>query len=421
MPATPAHGAVQYPGYAVPPGQAPGAAPGGYPQPATAQPPQEAPLTLDQPAPFTMEQLNLDEFQFGAIPVFEMEEGGELALDAVANDLGDSGQLELEDAYSGGFIEGAGEELDLDQLGPEEEGQEVYLPHGPVVRTAEGASIFVSAQLDGAKQEAMQEPDFAGQLSSRTVAKVLFRFSVVNENGLLVLSGPSAASRNAEIVAWLRDLQARANAQRDTTLADGHTCSVHLSGGQPRLVAADRNDEVLVAYMIHTQVLSQERVERAILGNPHRKPVAALLTSGMLSPLGVSRHVTTFVLENVLRTFNWTDGEFSFYRNREQPSEAFPTGLDALGMIVKGVGMIEEAVLDTYFGPLSGRVVHVNRTPPVRLERFNPDAVLLEAYRALTSARTVDGALEACSRSGEALAAKRALYLLLECELATVE
>jgi serine/threonine protein kinase len=367
-----------------------------------------------------LDDVSFADAQFGAIPVFEMEDGEGMDLDDLEAAEPRGPRFELEPP-PGGFAEGAGEELDLDDLGGDAD-DEYFVPPTPaaIAARAEGASLFVSG---GARDAlAAVEADFVGRLSSRTVTKVLFRFSVVNESGLLVLKGPEPSGEQAELVNWLRTIQARANAETDSKgrNGDGRRCSIHLQHGEPKLVSADRSEEAMVAYLMRTGILTNKKVEKAVYTNPHRKPVAALLAAGMMSPLQVSRHVTSFVLDNVLETFAWTDGEFEFYRGRENPSEAFPSGLDVIALILRGVDQIQEGVLDAYFAAIGDRRVGLNRTPPARIERFNPTPLLQESYRSLSTARSIEESLAHNRSFGEAAAVKRALYLLIECELASL-
>ncbi len=392
-----------------------GAAP--WEQPATSAPAPWESSSAERQA--LLDDAGFADAQFGAIPVFEMEDGEGMDLDDLETGR-PAGRFELAPP-PGGYAEGAGEELDLDLLGGDAD-DEFFVPPTPaaLAARAEGASLFVSG---GAKDSlASAEADFVGRLSSRTVTKVLFRFSVVNESGLLVLKGPEPSGEQAELVNWLRTIQARANAETDSKgrNGDGRRCAIHLQHGEPKLVSADRSEEAMVAYLMRTGILTNKKVEKAVYTNPHRKPVAALLAAGMMSPLQVSRHVTSFVLDNVLETFAWTDGEFEFYRGRENPSEAFPSGLDVIALILRGVDQIQEDALDVYFGAIAGRRVALNRTPPARLERFNPTPLLQETYRSLSSARTIEESLAHNRAFGEAAAVKRALYLLVECELASL-
>jgi hypothetical protein len=126
------------------------------------------------------------------------------------------------------------------------------------------------------------------------------------------------------------------------------------------------------------------------------------------------------VLESVFDTFGWIDGTFAFYRDHEAPGESFPTGQDAMELVVNGVSHLSESFIQGYFQQLSGYNIVANRMPPARIERFHPDPLLLEVYRSLGTSQSVDDAVTACGLLGEPLKAMQALYLLIECELASL-
>ena len=322
-----------------------------------------------------------------------------------------------DDGFSG--INGAGEELDLDSFGHNEE--ELLLGLDPNLDQFDQAHGLVDRQLDDDQvQEEGREPDFRGSLASRTVAKVLFRFAVVEESGLLVLGGPKHAGKHAALLDWLHDIQLSANATITGEGAESRTCEIHLLDGQPHLATADRSEEALIAYLIQSDILSSHRVELAIKSNPHRRPIAALLAAGALAPLQISRHVVAYVLESVFDTFGWEDGTYAFYRAKQAPAESFPTGQDAMERVVNGVSHLSEAFVERYFQRLGDHGLVANRMPPARIDSFPATPTLLEVYRGLGSPRPVADAVAACGLMDQPLDALQALYLLIECELATL-
>jgi serine/threonine protein kinase len=395
------------------------------------EPPMMAPPTDPQLAMPSMNPA-IDDPAFGSMPMIDIGGDEGLELDGPADSQGQALALDVPapEARPGSIVfdlEGAGEELDLGE-GPDDEEEFFYVPPVAVENPAQydGASALVQVQLPAAEDASVAdergEPDFTGSLTSRTVAKVLFRFAVVEETGLLALTGPKASGRQAELMEWLHTIQMRANATITTKNGGSahRTCEIHLLEGQPHLASADRSEEALLAFLIRMDELSEHRVEMAIKTNPQRRPVAALLASGSLAPLQVSRHVTAYVKENIFDTFSWVEGDFAFYREKEMDSESFPTGLEATEMVKGGVGALSDEFLAGYFAQLAGREVMANRTPPTRIERFNPDDLLLGLYRMLGTSRTVEDLVAASTELGEPLQVKQNLYLLIECELAAL-
>ena len=382
-----------------PPAAVPSAALGGLPtydEHEAAPPPTRIPM--DDPA-------------FESLPMLDMGDDMEGGLALVPDRIAWTPSHPTRDDS-----EGAGEELDLDQLRQEEEEFA-----GLDLDQFDQAHGLVEKQLEVAEPpERSIEPDFKGLLSSRTVTKVLFRFAVVEETGLLVLTGPKLSGKPAELLDWLHNIQMRSGATITTEGATNRNCEIHLLQGQPHLASADRSEEALIAYLIRSDILSSHRVELAIRNNTHRRPIAALLAAGALAPLQVSRHVVSFVLESVFDTFGWIDGSFAFYRDREAPQESFPSGQDAMELVVNGVSHLPEGFFESYFQQLGGFHIVANRMPPARIERFHPDPMLLDVYRTLGTSQPIEDAITACSLLGDSLKAMQSLYLLIECELASM-
>jgi eukaryotic-like serine/threonine-protein kinase len=315
---------------------------------------------------------------------------------------------------------------DFDELSPEEELE----PNDPSrdqvapeqVPDPEMARLLVSGQLAAARAPTREvRPDFHGSLESRTVAKVVFRFVVVSETGLLVLSGPRSTALEAECLARIEALQARYDGARDRSLTERtetRTCQIHLEHGQPNLISADRSEERLAAYLLRLGVLTEEQLAGSIRAYPQLKPIAALVAAGQIVPMQVSRQATAFVLWSVLESFAWTTGAFAFYHGRDPAADAFPSGLQSLEMITRGAAHLDAEALDAYFARLRGRQIVASRTPTVRVEAFNPDELFMDCYLAIIERRPVEEALDTCSLLADPLRVRQALYLMLECDLA---
>jgi serine/threonine protein kinase len=389
-------------------------------QPASAagleDPPTAEGVSIEPEPPLPLWDNVIDaDYQFGAIPQLDLNESpsgiGELDLDGFAE----------EDRYNHQFggLDGPGTELELDSGLEDNIAYNVGTLAAPPSEREEPQAM-ISAQLQAAQEQTAgnDQPDFAGQLGMRTMTKVLFRFGLVNENGLLSITGPERGGEHREHLTWLTELVAEVTKRSASSkTAETRTCEIRLDDGQPKLISADRNEESLVAHLLCEQTLERDDVKASLLANPHRSLMAALLNAGQISPLQVSRHVTSYVQENVLATFYWEEGTFAFYRGREVNYEVFPSGMSLTELIRSGVAGIPEDVLDRYFGRIAaGRLVPAEN-PPAHIDVFDPDEVLLEAYQSIGRRHTVMDLIAAC-RSGAPVDAKRALYLLLECELA---
>ncbi|MCC6749783.1 MAG: serine/threonine protein kinase [Deltaproteobacteria bacterium] len=352
-------------------------------------------------------------YPFGALPQLDMglvsQPSEELELDTISDD-GFSSASMARPAPDAGDVEGAGEELDLD--GGDEE--PLYAP--PQLSAPEA---LLSAQLATAQEvEQRDRPDFTGKIPNRTVAKVLFRFAAVQESGLLILTGPETSDQNAALLRHLNELQALVARGAAARAGTERTCEIHLVGGHPHLVAADRSEQALVGYLIREGVVDLAAVEKAVRANPHRSLIAALQGAGLITPLQISRKLTTFVLENVLDTFAWEQGGFAFYRGRACTHEAFPTGMTAFELVHRGVRALPDAVLQRYFVRLGTRKLGLCPSPVVELADFNPDELERSVYQRLGAPQPLPALLTSCLGLGDPLAVTRALYLFIESELA---
>lgn len=294
-------------------------------------------------------------------------------------------------------------------------------PRQRSITRPETAAILTSSTLDQAGASADQEPTFSGKLGTRTVSKVLFRFALAGETGLLVVTGPTNRGRQAELIETVTRLQAEARGSQDQGEDEQITCQIHLQDGQALLVAADRSEEALAAYLLRIGLVTEATLAAVIRTNPKLRPVSALLKAGQVVPLQISRQVASFVQWLVLNVFTWTEGEFAFYRDRACAEDAFPTGNTTLELITRGVALIQEPALDAYFDALLGYYLAVNRTPPVRIEQAEPDELLQAVYQETFTRRPVEETVAACLQLGPALKVKQMLYFLVECELAELE
>ncbi len=305
-------------------------------------------------------------------------------------------------------------ELDLDDMEEEDED-----PDGPPRKRP---SMLVRSVLPSAEERSGEdEPDFSGELAARTVVKVLFRFSRVKESGLLTLTGPEPTGQQGDAIRWLQDLRKRVSAAWEVSSTSGRTCEIQLTEGKPDLAAADRSEAGLVAFMLATGELTRKNVQLAVLEHPGRKLIAALLAAGLLAPLQISRHVSSFVMANVFDTFSWHEGIFAFYRGKECTSEAFLTDLGAIEMVVKGISTLPEPMLDAYIAKVGDRKICPNRKPPVSIKAFSPDDTLLNVYRSTGASLTVRETVERDLKFGIPVRVKQAMYLLLECDLALLK
>ena len=327
-----------------------------------------------------------------------------------------------------------GQELVLDpQEIPTEEGEQLEIQETGDINLGSGSESLSGTDIPGRKRPSVlvhqvladadrprtdQLPDFRGRLSARSVTKVLFRFFVVSESGLLTMTGPHAHGQQAELISWVQELRKEHGySGPDPQRAPQRTCELHFNEGKPILASADRTEEEVVAFLLRTGVLEQDQVRETVKRKPKRALMPALIALEHVGPLQVSRHITAFIMDNVLDTFGWREGSFAFFRDRSCSSEAFPIRLEGMELIRKGVGAMHEGPLDAFFQQVKARHAAPNRTPPMWIGAFNPDDAMSAVYRAAAESPTVDELLARCLKEGDPLRIKQALYLLLECDM----
>jgi hypothetical protein len=251
------------------------------------------------------------------------------------------------------------------------------------------------------------------------VTKVLFRFGMVGESGLITLTGPKRPDSPSGTATWLNELKAKFNSN-PSDLTDQYTCEIELANGAPQFTAADRSEEAVVIYLVDNDLLERRGVETAIKQNPHRGLIAALVAGGLLNPLQISRQVTALVLQSILDAFSWREGQFAFYRGASCTGESFPSELTTTELIHKGTHTLPSQLLDGYFADIADRRLTPNRKPPARIDAFPPNATLLAIYRALGAGRPVAETLKKSAHWGSPDKIRQALYTLLECEMAVL-
>jgi len=258
-------------------------------------------------------------------------------------------------------------------------------------------------------------PEFIGTLATHSVTRVLYRLCVAGESGLLTVSGPGTVGRQAEIQGRIAALQDRLGAATDRPGADRRTCQIELASGQPTLVSADRSEEALAAYLVRVGVVSEDRLATRIVEHPTLCPVSALVASGELAPLQLSRQLSSFVQWSVLSAFSWGSGSYAF-RREASGTEGFPSTYRGLELIAKGVSYIEELALDGYLARLAGRKLVVNAVASATVEGLGTLAPCREVHATFAAPRTTAQVIEACA-TFDARRVKQALYLLIESEL----
>ena len=362
------------------------------------------------------------DYQFGAIPQLDLGEvgTGDLDLDGFVEE-----SFREVSSRPDAYLDAPGTEVDL------ESGLEENIAFHVHAIPAEAApqdiapaqAAMLSAQLERALEEEAspgEQADFAGQLGTRTMAKVLLRFGVVGETGRLTITGPERPGAFKEHLGWLNELLAQVSKQPLVRRPHEQTCEIRLEQGQPKRAAADRSEAALVAHLLTEGDLERDDVEGAVKAHSHRGLVTALINVGKLSPLQISRQVTAYVLDSTLSAFAWQAGTFAFHRGKTTTTESFPTGMDFVELIRKGIAAIPDQVFIDYVATMEGLSLQIVGNPPASLAAFQPGQEVYQLYRALSTTPNAEQALQACAGTAPLPALRRALYTLVECEFVSL-
>jgi hypothetical protein len=229
-------------------------------------------------------------------------------------------------------------------------------------------------------------PDFAGRIGEVSPAKLLYRFAIARESGLLVLEAGAVIKE------------------------------IYLVTGSPQHVSSNVAQELLGEYLVARKVISRMELEMALAMLPRfgGKIGDTLIGLNLIRPLDLFRHLTQQVRDKLLDVFSWQRGEYRFYRGRTCPKEVFPLGLDAFEIISGGIGSIPREELAAWFEGIADRTGVASPTTPVRPEDFKLGGLALELHAALDGARSLRQIVSSLRDPDEG---RKALYLFLECEL----
>jgi serine/threonine-protein kinase len=259
-------------------------------------------------------------------------------------------------------------------------------------------------------------PTVRVDLRSFSVVRALSRLTRGGETGLVVLRGPALAGRHRELLEQVATIQARAGVGRAQEIPPSRTCALHLQRGVPDLVSADRSEETLVAHLLRSGVVRENQLALAFRDHRELRPIGALLAAGAITTLQVSRQVSSFVSWSFFESFAWREGELAFYRGAACPPGGFPTGQLGPELLAKAVSYLPEPLFEHYFSPFLAVGVSARVPPPQQPAQFENLPLVVEVYREALNPTTV-GALCARGDRREQLRRRRALYLLIECEL----
>jgi serine/threonine-protein kinase len=262
-------------------------------------------------------------------------------------------------------------------------GSQVRTGIRPPAHTKSAVGRFISAAPK-------RPPDSAGEISVITPMRIFCDLALANETGLLHFE-----LRGAEK-------------------------EIFLVGGAPESVSSSDAGERFGEYLVGREVLGPADLELALSMLPHYngKLGDTLVALGMLRPLDVFRLLSEQVRDRMIDVFGWTEGTFAFYRGVANQQESFPLGLDTFEILGAGVVSMGAAFLEGRFEPLADLRPIATGRGRVIPEAFKIGPTPREVLEMLDGERTVRAWLDQFTDADERLTFLRALYLLVETDLA---
>jgi serine/threonine-protein kinase len=234
-----------------------------------------------------------------------------------------------------------------------------------------------------------EPPDDAGEFSTTSPLRVLFRLMTARATGLLVVA------------------------------VGGIKKEIYVRDGQPEYVSSNVANELFGNYLVTKGVLSDGELAMALAMMPHYggKLGDTLVGLGLLKPLEVFRHLTRQVRTKIIDVCTWNKGSFGWYAGRENPREAFPLDFNAFEILGAGAMALSDDHIETWIAKYGSLRLRASRTRRVGPERFEVKG-LVELCDLLDGKRSVADLVELHTDRADRLRVGRMLCLLESCDLA---
>ena len=255
--------------------------------------------------------------------------------------------------------------------------------------SALGDLEHASVPAPPALAEIAEPPDDAGEFSTTSPLRVLFRLMTARATGLLVVA------------------------------VGGIKKEIYVRDGQPEYVSSNVASELFGNYLVSKAVLSDGELAMALAMMPHYggKLGDTLVGLGLLKPLEVFRHLTRQVRTKIIDVCTWNKGSFSWYAGRENPREAFPLDFNAFEILGAAAMAQSDEFIEGWIARNGAVRLRASRTRRVGPERFEVPG-LVELCDMLDGRRTVADLVELSADRPERFKTARMLNLLEACDLA---
>lgn len=259
----------------------------------------------------------------------------------------------------------------------------IKVPKAEDVPPAPDPKQAISARRSGVVDQL--DPELEGQLGQTNLFCLLFQLALHEQTGLLVLQSGKISKR--------------------LYVVDGH----------PEVVISNQPTELFGQFLVGEEVISDGELSMALAMLPHFEGRLgdALVGLDLMSPMEVARQLTMLERLKVLEIFNWTEGDFAFYRGMRSQEESSPLGLTTFELLGEAASVVLDERLGARLDPLMDSSMGRVDPPPVPPEAFQLGDLPRRVYSALRETRSLLGHL-AEIKNANAGEIQRVLMLFLE-------
>ena len=239
----------------------------------------------------------------------------------------------------------------------------------------------------------VSDPDDYGDFTMVTPMSVFYRLAASTASGLLILKRGAA------------------------------TKEAYFHAGHPRFVSSNIPDERLGEFLVRRGAIEQEELDEALVMLPHydKNLLEALISLGFLDPLDAFRYLNAQVTAKLMDVCYWTDGTYAWYDGRRAPRKSRKLQLDMYSILGNATRAIDVPEIVAW----AKRIRNLNVCQNLGgsdLDRFGMGEAMVRAQVLLENHEASVTDLAGRVRDPAArLEFIRALYLLIQCGLATLE
>lgn len=257
------------------------------------------------------------------------------------------------------------------------------------LRFSAGRGLEPKSQQPPGIPDIAEPPDDAGEFSTTSPLRVLFRLMTARATGLLLVS------------------------------AGGIKKEIYVRDGQPEYVSSNVASELFGNYLVSKGVLSDGELAMALAMMPHYggKLGDTLVGLGLLKPLEVFRHLTRQIRTKIIDVCTWNKGSFGWYAGRENPREAFPLDFNAFEILGAAAMALSDDIVESWIARSGTLRLRASRTRRVGPERFEVKG-LAQLCDMLDGRRSVADLVDTSLDRNDRLNTGRMLCLLESCDLA---